>query len=383
MSTTVTLIASQDRQLEELLRTCGTQVTSQPAAHLAALAQPSARQPDVIVIDLRSQTQLPSALPLLTQQHPSTGVLIVASSLDPTLMLEAMRARVNECITDPVVQADLKAAIDRLVGQRRPSASGQVLAFLGAKGGVGTTTVAVNVATALAKVPSSATLLIDLHLGSGDAALYLGAAPRFSVVDALENTHRLDETFLRGLVARTSSKFDLLASSNRMMAGPVDVDRIRTLVEAAARHYQYTVLDVPRADVAMLEALTLASTITVVVTQELAAVRSAGRIATTLRQQYGKNRVKVVLSRYDKLADIGPDDVERVTGVPVRDLFPSSYREALEAVNKGRPLAADNHNKLATAFTGFARSLAGVTVQKAEAGGSNRLFGRLTGRRAQ
>lgn len=379
----VTLIGPKDPELEQLLRAAGTQVTSQPVDKLTALAQPSAAQPDLIVVDLRGQTELPAALPLVTQHHPSTGVLIVASKLDPALILEAMRARVQECVAEPLTQAELQAAIDRLVGQRRRSASGQVFAFVGAKGGVGTTTVAVNVATALAEVAPSATLLIDLHLACGDAALYLGAAPRFSVVDALENIHRLDETFLRSLTVRTSSKLDLLASSNQIIAGPVEGSRIRGLIECAARHYRYTVLDVPRSDTAMLEALAGASTVTIVTNQELAAVRTAGRIAALLRQRCGKDRVKIALSRYDKLSDIGVDDVERVTGIPAKHLFPSNYRDALAAVNKGRPLVMDNHNKLAAAFTGFTRALSGdATTETPEASGSSGLFGRLTGRHA-
>ena len=79
------------------------------------------------------------------------------------------------------------------------------------KGGVGTTTVAVNVATALAKLEPKSTLFIDLHVANGDAAVFLGAEPRFSIVDALENTHRLDEAFFRNLIAHAKCGVDLLA----------------------------------------------------------------------------------------------------------------------------------------------------------------------------
>ena len=79
------------------------------------------------------------------------GVVIVASQMDPAMMLEAMRAGVSEFVTDPVTRPDLSAAVERVVGQHAaPAAPGQVLAFVGAKGGVGTTTLAVNVAAALA-----------------------------------------------------------------------------------------------------------------------------------------------------------------------------------------------------------------------------------------
>jgi Flp pilus assembly CpaE family ATPase len=105
-------------------------------------------------------------------------------------------------------------------------------------------------------------------------------------------------------------------------------------------------------------------------------------VAATIRQRYGKNRVSVVVSRFDKLADIGESDVERVLGTPVAHTFPSNYRLALDALNAGRPVVLDNHNKLAAALNGFARSLvdspeAPPTMDPRPAG----LLGRLTGRR--
>ena len=100
---------------------------------------------------------------------------------------------------------------------------GEVFAFLGAKGGVGTTTVAINVATALSPESTAVrTILIDLHLAYGDAAVFLGAEPRFSVIDALENVHRLDKSFLRGLVGQPRGGLSLLGSSDRASSTPVD-----------------------------------------------------------------------------------------------------------------------------------------------------------------
>ena len=188
--------------------------------------------------------------------------------------------------------SDLEAAINRLAAQRPVHRSaGWRFAFVGAKGGVGTTTVAVNVATALAKLEPGSTLLIDLHVANGDAAVFLGAEPRFSIVDALENTHRLDEAFFRNLIAKTKSGVDLLASSDRVMVTPLDVRRIRTLLEFAERHYRYVVLDVPRSDAAVLDALEGVTRIVVVANQELATVRSASRMAAALRQRYGKDKL--------------------------------------------------------------------------------------------
>lgn len=350
-------------------------------SELSVLAQPTAKQPEVLVIDIRDQSHLPAALPLLKRQHPTTGVVIIASKLDPALLLEAMRSGVNEFVTDPVNAPELEAAITRVIAQRpSPAAGGEAFAFIGAKGGVGTTTVAVNVATAIGKLGAGNALLIDLHVANGDAAVLLGAEPRFSVVDALENTHRMDEAFFRGLLVKTKSGVDLLASSDRVMVTPVDSRRIKTLIDFATRHYRYIVLDVPRSDAAILDSIDSVSRIVIVANQELATVRSASRMAGALRHRYGKEKLAIVVSRTDHLAEIGQDDIERAVGAPVRHAFPSDYRRALQAVNKGRPVTLDNHNDLSASFIKFARTLTGVQKQAVEKPPSS-LFGLFGGRK--
>jgi pilus assembly protein CpaE len=352
------LVGYVDRHVEELLVACGVRTAPMSADDLSLLASPSTPQPDVVVLDLRNGAMLPSCVAMIKHVHPLTGVVVVASHMDPALMLEAMRAGVNEFVTAPATTSDMRMALDRVVAKRPRPEPGEVFAFVGGKGGVGTTTLAVNVGTALSARQPSSTLLIDLHVAYGDAAVFLGLEPRFSVADALENADRIDETFLRGVVAHTKAGLDVLASSDRALLGHVDARAIRGLLDCAARLYPMVVLDVPRSDAAILDALDLSTQIVVVANQELATVRSAGRMATALRQRYGKGRVSVVVSRFDQKAEIGTKDVERVMGGPVADVFPSNYRLALEALHRGRPLVLDNHSKLADAYTSFARSLA-------------------------
>jgi pilus assembly protein CpaE len=381
LSINLCLVGSADREFEQLLRDCGMRVVTLSGADLGTLAQATTTQPDVVVVDLREQSHVPSALPLLRRHHPATGIVIIAS-LDPVLMLEAMRAGITECITDPLNRADLEAAIARVVAQRpMGTKAGQVFAFLGAKGGVGTTTVAVNIAAALAQTYPNETLLIDLHLTNGDASVFLGAEPPFSVVDALDNTHRLDEAFFRTLVIRTKSGVDLLASSAKSQAGPVDIRRVRSLVEFAASHYRFVVLDVPRSDAAMVDALESATRIVIVVNQELATVRNASRVTAALRRRYGEQKLTVVVSRSDRLAEIGCEDVERAVGGAVNQTFPSDYRLALHALNKGRPITLDNHNELSGSFRKFAHQLAG-TPDRPPSDAPAGFLDRLTGRRS-
>lgn len=383
MALAITVVGSSDRQLQELLRGEGVRLKSVAVSDLLALAQPAAPQPDVVVLDIRDSGALPPTLAALKRQHPTTGVVIVASHLDPVLMLEAMRAGVNEWVAEPVTAAELNAAIERVTSTRPATVNGQIFAFVGAKGGVGTTTIAVNVATALAQAAQDErTLLMDLHLSYGDAAVFLGAEPKFSVADAMENTHRLDEAFFESIVVHSkASGVHLLASAERAR-GSIDLKRITTLLQFAATHYRYTFLDVPRSEASVLDALEGVATILVVANQELATVRNAGRIAATLRQRYGRDRVGVVISRYDRQSDIGREDIEKVVGSPVKYTVPSDYRAALNALNRGRPVALDKDSKLTPAFQTIAFDLAGIrTVKSVETPKSGSIFGGLLGRR--
>src|SRR5829696_7223198 len=234
MSTVINLI-SGDSQLVQLVRETGVPCVVLSPDALSELAQPGVKQPAVLVVDLRKEPQIPVALSNLKRQHPATGVLIVASKLDPALMLGAMRAGVNEFVTSPVTVPELQAAIKRLMGNLTTTTRGEIFAFVGAKGGVGATTVAVNTATSLAKQSPDSTLMIDLNAACGDAAVFLGAEPRFSVMDALENVGRLDAAFFGGLVVRTKGGLDLLGAAARPVSRNFEPGRIRTLLDFASQ----------------------------------------------------------------------------------------------------------------------------------------------------
>jgi Flp pilus assembly CpaE family ATPase len=118
-----------------------------------------------------------------------------------------------------------------------------------------------------------------------------------------------------------------------------------------------------------------------VVNQDLATVKSATRLTEMLRQRYGREKVSVVLTRSDRQADIGHEDVEKAVGVSIAHTFPSDYRVALQALNKGRPLALENHNALSASFRKFAQDVSGIR-HKPEPVKSTGLFGRLAPKRA-
>ena len=136
----------------------------------------------------------------------------------------------------------------------------------------------------------------------------------------------------------------------------------------------------PRSGPAVPEVKGRLAALVIVANQELATVKNASRLAATLRQRYGREKVSLVLSRSDRRAEIGYEDVERAVGSDVAQTFPSDYRLAVDAMNKGRPIALDNHNELSAAFARFARSLAGVRTERQKPARAG-LFGKLAPRR--
>src|SRR5262245_613188 len=160
--------------------------------------------PDVVVVDGRAGTQ--STMQTVERVRiaaPTAHIFFVAQDAAPELILHSMRAGANEFLTWPPARETLDDAIRRMAarleaapGDRSPT---KTLAFFGAKGGVGTTTVAVNSAVDIARLGNRATLFVDLKPGLGEALLFIGVRSRYTVIDDLANLRRLYSEFLHGI----------------------------------------------------------------------------------------------------------------------------------------------------------------------------------------
>lgn len=371
------ILVTRDGKLTELLGRSGLSVKVVAPADFGKLAQ-QAEGPSVLVVDLRGSGQLPAELVEFRRRHADVGVAIIVSTLEPQLVLEAMRAGCNDVLTEPLSAWALDEAVRKLLTKAAPEVHNHVLAFVGVKGGVGATTLAVNAAVAVQRAKIGTVLLVDAHVGSGEAALFLGAEPRFSVLDALENVHRVDESFFGSLVEKTKSGVHLLGSSTQALHDQVDSRRVRALFEAAGRTHKVTVLDVPRGNSAMLDSLDSATAVLVVTGQEIASLRNAAQMMETLRGRYGKAKVKVIVNRFTSDAVIALEDIERTIGCQVAYVIPSDYAVAVEALNTGHPIVL-GQSRLAEAIRKMARDLAGVLSEAPSSPAS--VFSRLAWRR--
>jgi pilus assembly protein CpaE len=364
MAQLLALIASDDeqfrKQAERLMRSCPV-----PIGVVDEASQRGAVTPDVVLVDIRhDSTAGMASIERVRGGFSQAAVFAIAMTTEPELILQAMRAGANEFFTWPPQQDTFYSAIRRTAARRettqgsRPAST--TLAFLGAKGGAGTTTVAVNCAVELARLTKRATVIVDLKRGLGEVALFLGIRPRFTLLDAIDNLHRLDRAFLRELVTKHKSGVDLIAGSEQFdRPGTGDASALEELFQVLTRHYEYVILDAGSDINLCSEAgLYAADAMFLVANPDVASVRNAQRLIERVRQLGAcGDRVRLLLNRAAEPFPIPPKQIETAVGHPIHHTFPSDYGIVSTALNSGVPLALSGDSEIAKQFDRFTRSI--------------------------
>jgi pilus assembly protein CpaE len=266
-------------------------------------------------------------------------VVVVGPTKDADLILRAMRLGATEFVLDGDADGLLRATREQL---RSPgdARKGSVCCVFPAKGGVGATTIATNLAAALQRA-GHRTCLVDLDLTLGDVLSFLDLPGGFSLSDLVDNLRRIDRSLLDASVQRHASGVHVLAQSHRMEdAEQLDARAISSLLEFLREHYEAVVVDGLRTfDDHGLAALDAASTILVVVTQEVPAVRRARRCVDVLRSLGHERLVKLVVNRCQKSAEVPVEAVADTIGLPVAATLANDYPAVVRALNKGVLLA--------------------------------------------
>ena len=295
---------------------------------------------------------------------PAAAVFFVAENPAPDLILQSMRAGANEFLTWPPARETLDDAVRRMAARVKASPGDRntcsTVVFFGAKGGVGTTTVGVNCAVELARLSKRSTLMIDLKPGLGEVSLFLGLRSRYTILDALDNLHRLDEEFLRELVVKHKSGVELLAGSEVFdRPGAADGSAIEEVFRLLAKQYEYIVVDAGN-EIAPCStaALYAADMICLVTNPDVPSVRNAQRLLEKITQVgASRDRVRVLLNRASEPYPIPPSQIEAALGHPIDHSFPSDYKIVSAALNSGVPLALTGSTELASQFDRFTRRI--------------------------
>ena len=366
------------REMSRLLRACGV-----PVAILEERRAGDASACDMFIVDIRSDASSGMAtIERLRASHLATNVAIfaIAASPDPELILQAMRAGANEFFAwtssngGRSFEESFQGAVRRTAARRDAASAGArqpcvTHVFLGAKGGAGTTTVTVNSAVEIARLTKRPTAVIDLKQGLSEVALFLGVRPRFTVLDAIENLHRLDRDFLRELMTRHKSGLDILAGSEQFdRPNAQDAGAIEELLRVLGKIYDYIIIDAGNViNACAVASLYAADTVFLIANPDVPSIRNAQRVVDRVRQLgAGSERVKVLLNRVSDQQLIAPKQIETALGLGIHHSFISDYRTVSTALNSGVPLTLTNHSELASQFGTFTRLLVGVEEVAAE-----------------
>ena len=334
--------------------------------------------PDVAVVDGRGD--LASAVALverLRAADATTGIFFVASSSNPDAILQSMRAGANEFFTWPPAKAALDEGITRTASRRATSAPPQAttMVFFGAKGGAGTTTMAVNSAVEISRLSKRPTVIVDLKPGLGEVSLFLGVRSRYTLLDALDNLHRLDGDFLRELVVKHKSGLEMLAGSDLFdRPGPGDSSALEEVFRLLGRQYEYIVIDAgSQMNPCSVSALYTADMIGLVANPDVPCVRNAQRLLDRIGQLgTSGDRVRLLLNRAAEPYPIPPAQIEKAVGLPIFQTFLSDYKTVSTALNSGVPIALAGNSELASQFDDFARRIVDPSAVEAAAAPAKR-----------
>ena len=318
--------------------------------------------PDVVLLDIPAENAGGAlrAIELLHEELPDPALFAIGSMSQPQVIVNAMRAGAREFIERPTTTTELLEAFVRLSTHQRKhrqeETRGRIFTVLNAKGGCGSTTVAVNLGLALQAAHGS-TALVDLA-PLGHCALHLNVKPLFSVSDATRNLHRLDSSLLESFMTRHGSGMQLLAGPNSPSGTEPSNAEYAKLFDLLVGHFRYVVVDVStRIDQTTRLVANLSQAILMVAHADVASLWSAARVQQYLSENGSREKVLLVLNRFRKIPGFSETDAEAAAGVKLVAKIPNQYFAVSTAIDRGVPLLQQTHSEIARAFTGLAASL--------------------------
>lgn len=349
---------------------------------------------NVVLVDLDSgEADGLRALDELNLHAPEARVLVATGNRDSELILRAMRAGAADVLTTPfepeMLTAALARPVRRVAGETpAPAHRGRVISFLGAKGGCGATTAAVNLGVALCARSAGrerSVVVLDMDSPGGDLTAMLKLSPTYSLADIASNIHRLDMDLLKSMTVRHDSGLRCVAASvDDRQSGVVTPDQMAEIVGFLRDNHDEVILAGGGLGPVEMSAVNQAHLVHVVTTLGFLSLRKAQLMIGRLRE-FGVtgDALRVVVNHHDRGADLTLRDARKALDAPVIWTIPEDARTAERAVNEGVPFSTLGRNRMQAAFDEYAVRLGSAT--HAEGGfndGLGRLFRRLVPGRA-
>ncbi len=320
---------------------------------------------DAVVVDLDSDPDYALELVKSIGANGRATVMVYSSSAHPELLVRCMQAGAREFLRYPFSVDEMTGAMTRAEARRPMAASeakrtGKLLAVMGAKGGAGATMLACNLAVALAQQSDQKTVLIDLDLPLGDAALNLGVSAEFSTMDALEAAERLDGQFLSKLLARHSSGVFLLAAPGTFVPYHAEDWPIERLIEVARQEFDNVVLDMgSKLDLMNTTAYRGADTVYLVTQASIPELRNSNRL---INQFFAgpTPKLEIVINRYEsRMLGVSEEHITKALTRQAQWRIPNDYAAVRKMQIEATPLVLED-SPIARQVRKIAHEITGV-----------------------
>jgi pilus assembly protein CpaE len=291
-------------------------------------------------------------------------LMAVAQKSSSSLIIDAMRAGCMEYLTKPVTADELKDAMMRLRARWTPprsdDASGDILAFIGVRGGAGATTIVTHLASFLVRLCGKKVLIVDQQRQLGHVALYMGLpAPKFHFYDLVRNIERLDLELLRSFVMQSANGVDVIPAPSELFAlTEATVDDVHRTLKFLRGLYDFVLIDCPhglsRLNVATIDAC---NRLYLVATPDVPALRDLSCYVDRILQHYPAGKLNVVINRYRSKGEVKLEAIAKALNQPVAITIPNSGNEVIEAMNSGKPMGPEVNSEFSRQMRKWATSL--------------------------
>jgi pilus assembly protein CpaE len=305
--------------------------------------------PQLMIIDIEPDRQKAfSHIQEIRSTAPSTEIFVTAASTDADVLRNVLRVGVQEFLPQPFYKEDLYHALQRFEERYKhshplPTKRGRLINVLGSKGGVGTTTIAINLAVSLQELhPASSVVLVDLNLQCGDVALFLDLEPIHTFGDITSDPSRLDETFLTSILSRHASGLYFLPAAERVEElNEWTLECVERSLELLQSMFDYIILDSGHLfDDITATTLNRPSTLLLVSTLTLPVVRNTKRLVSLLLDlNFPAEHIKLIVNRYKSKHEISLQDFEESLKQKPFCIIPNDYITASNSINKGKTLS--------------------------------------------
>jgi pilus assembly protein CpaE len=295
-------------------------------------------------------------------------IIMLAAETDLEHKIKGLRSGADDFLVKPFHSAELLARIRSLLARFAPrelekgrAAGGRIIAFYGAKGGVGTTSLAINTAIALHKTTSRGVVLVDANLQFGDHRVFLDLGKdRQGIVEAVSDATPDADTLRRVIVRHETGIALLLAPPAPETAELVTPDAMVAVLRQLEPMFDYVVVDCDRRlDETTLQIFDMADTLFVVMTADLLSLKNTSLVLEMSRNlAYHRDKLQLVLNRSGSTTGVNMRHAEAVLKHRIQYEIPNDHKAASAALNQGTPFVMDNSESLLTkAVFDFARSI--------------------------